>query len=136
MSFAIFVLGWISLALAESLDTVTIVVNQKPITVEIADEPHERARGLMFREEIPKNGGMLFVYKEESIRSFWMKNTYIPLSIAYVDKSGKIIHIANMNPRDETSVPSIYPAKYALEMNQGWFEKHQVTVGMKIERLP
>ena len=127
---------WSSLAFGESLEKTELVINEEKILVEIADEPHERGKGLMFRKEMAVNEGMLFVYHTEEKRSFWMKNTYIPLSIAYLDKNGTIVHLADMNPHEETAVPSIYPAQYALEMNLGWFEKHQIAVGMKVDNLP
>lgn len=136
MSLAMSIICWSALAFGESLEKIEITINQETIIVEIADEPHERGKGLMFRKEMATNEGMLFVYEKEEKRSFWMKNTYIPLSIAYLDKSGKIVHIADMKPHDETSTSSIYPAQYALEMNVGWFEKHQVKVGMKVDKLP
>jgi uncharacterized membrane protein (UPF0127 family) len=129
-------LFWIGLVFADSLSKIEIKIKQEVITVEIADEAHERAKGLMFRKKMPEDEGMLFVYKIEENRSFWMRNTYIPLSIAYLDKTGVIIHIADMNPLDESSVSSVHPAQYALEMNQGWFEKHQIMVGMRVDKLP
>ena len=130
-----------SIALAETLlgaplPKMNLQVGQTQVSIEAADEPHERSLGLMHREHLGQNDGMLFVYTEERILSFWMKNTKIPLSIAYIDKEGQIIHIAKMTPMNETSISSIYTAQYALEMNQGWFEKNQVSVGMTLEGLP
>ena len=129
-------LFWVGSVFADSLSKIEIKIKQKTITVEVADEAHERAKGLMFRKKMPEDEGMLFVYKIEENRSFWMRNTYIPLSIAYLDKKGVIINIEDMNPLDESSVSSVHPAQYALEMNQGWFDKHQIMVGMRVDKLP
>ena len=132
---------FLSVALAETLAVpqlpkIDMYVGQTKVSIEVADEPHERSLGLMHRESLGKNDGMLFVYAEERLLSFWMKNTQIPLSIAYIDKTGQIVHIARMTPFDLTSISSVHPAQYALEMNQGWFERNQVSVGMTLEGLP
>lgn len=133
MHLSLYLFFWGKPVLADTLPKIEITLNEKKILVEVADEPHERGKGLMFRKEMPADQGMLFVYDKEEHRSFWMKNTYIALSIAYLDQNGKIVHIADMKPQDETSVPSIFPAQYALEMNQGWFEKYNVEVGMTVK---
>jgi uncharacterized membrane protein (UPF0127 family) len=99
------------------------------VRVEIADSYFERARGLMYRKKLAENRGMLFVYGEEAERSYYMKNTFIPLSIAYMDSEGRIVDIQDMEPLDETSHPSAEPAQYALEVNQGFFEERGVEVG-------
>lgn len=114
-------------------DLVPIRVAGIEILVEIADEDEERSRGLMHRESLPENQGMLFVYTEERTLSFWMRNTLIPLDIAYIDREGRIVDVQQMEPQDPTTYPSAAPAMYALEMNQGWFEKNGVGVGHRIE---
>ena len=117
---------------ASEVDTLplhTIQIGAKSITVEVADELHERQRGLMHRKELDADDGMLFVYPTAEPRSFWMKNTHIPLSIAYIGENCQILHIANMTPLSTKGVPSVHPAQFALEMNQGWFKGNGVTVG-------
>lgn len=110
-----------------------IKIGSKTITIEIADTPDLSAKGLMFRKSMPEDQGMLFVFVDEDIRAFWMKNTLIPLSIAYIDKDRKIVDIQDMAPAanhpNPPSYPSKKPAKYALEMNQGWFKKNKITIG-------
>ena len=103
------------------------------IQVEIADEPEEHSRGLMFRESMEENHGMLFVYTTEQTRGFWMKNTLIPLDIAYADREGRIVDIQQMEPQVTDPHMSKAPMTYALEMNQGWFEANGVRVGDRIE---
>ena len=107
-----------------------------PVTAEVADTSPLRSQGLMHREGLRPDHGMVFVYPREAPRSFWMKNTLIPLSIAYIDASGRIVHMADMKPLDESPVPSRYPAMYALEMDRGWFRAHRVDVGDKVSGLP
>ena len=122
----------LSVAFAGEVDPLplrTIQIGNRSIEVELADEIHERQRGLMHRKEIESNHGMLFVYPVAELRSFWMKNTYIPLSIAYIGSDCQIVHIASMTPLSTKGVPSVYPAQFALEMNQGWFEGNGVKVG-------
>ena len=114
---------------AAGLQVVPIDLGGQTIKAEIARSPSEQARGLMYRREMDWNKGMLFVYPEKRILSFWMKNTFIPLSIAFIDDEGTITHIAKMKPQDLTSHQSPVPVRYALEMNQGWFEKAGVGVG-------
>lgn len=99
------------------------------LQVEIADSDAERQRGLMERTALGQDRGMLFVFDGEQQLSFWMKNTLIPLSVAYIDSEGRIIDIQDMQPLDETSHPSAEPAQYALEVNQGYFAEHGVEVG-------
>ncbi|MEZ4320074.1 MAG: DUF192 domain-containing protein [Myxococcota bacterium] len=96
----------------------------------------DRGRGLMHRASMAEDDGMLFIYPDSAPRSFWMKDTKLPLSIAFIDASGEIVKIADMSPLTTSSTKSIYPAKYALEMNQGWFERHQVAKGAKVTGIP
>jgi uncharacterized membrane protein (UPF0127 family) len=99
------------------------------VRVEIADEEAEQKRGLMERTALAEDAGMLFVFPGERPRSFWMRNTLIPLSIAYIDGDGGIVDIQDMEPLDESPHPSAAPAQYALEVNQGFFEERGVRVG-------
>ena len=106
------------------------------VEVEIADDEAKRLKGLMGRTELAENAGMLFVFEEEQPRSFWMKNTLIPLSIAYIDAEERIIDTQDMQPLDETVHRSAGPAMYALEVNQGFFEERGVEVGDTVELPP
>ena len=105
------------------------------IYVEIADTPEERAEGLMFRSSLPADRGMLFVFPEPQPLAFWMKNTAIPLSIAYIARDGTILEIHDMEPYSLESVASRQPALYALEVNQGTFERLGIEPGDRL-RLP
>jgi uncharacterized membrane protein (UPF0127 family) len=105
------------------------------VRVEVADDVFERARGLMYRKALGANRGMLFVYPEEQRLSFWMKNTLIPLSIAYIDSKRRVVDIQDMKPLDDEppSYVSADPAQYALEVNRGFFKKRGVKVGDRVE---
>ncbi|MBN2653477.1 MAG: DUF192 domain-containing protein [Spirochaetales bacterium] len=103
------------------------------VKVEIADDNISRQRGLMHRTKLKENSGMLFVFNREQILNFWMKNTYIPLDIAYISKDFQIIDIFTMVPLSTQSVESTGMAKYALEVNAGFFKKKNVKVGDFIE---
>ncbi len=110
-----------------------LTIDSLTIWVEIADNDAERQRGLMWREELKEDHGMLFVFPNSQIQSFWMRNTYLPLDIAFIDEEWVITDILQMEPLIDTIYyKSSKPVPYALEMNQGWFEKHQVKVGDKI----
>lgn len=113
-----------------------LTVGGHRITVELARDPDERSRGLMFRQSLPPDHGMLFLFSSEEVQAFWMRNTVIPLSIAYADASGRIVRIADLEPLDERPVTSIAPARYALEMNRGWFAAHSVVAGDAITGIP
>jgi len=99
------------------------------VKAEIARTSEEQAQGLMHRTELPDGNGMLFVYTRDNVLSFWMKNTYIPLSIAFIASDGKIIDIKNMFPLDENTVTSSRSVRYALEVPQGWFSRSGVKEG-------
>jgi uncharacterized membrane protein (UPF0127 family) len=102
------------------------------VRVEVATTTAEKQRGLMGRTALSEDAGMLFVFDREQQLSFWMKDTLIPLSIAYINDSGRIVDIQDMQPLDETPHLSAEPAKYALEVNQGFFNEHGVEVGNKV----
>jgi uncharacterized membrane protein (UPF0127 family) len=124
---------------AQSLKKEWIQVGPEKIQVELALTPKEQSKGLMFRHELAEESGMLFVFKDERPLNFWMKNTFIPLSIGYFDAKGKLIDIQEMRPvTSEMETPSTYPshgpASFALEMNPGWFEKHHIKVGALLKR--
>ena len=119
-------------------NTITIIGTNEErseveVEVEIADDKAEQRRGLMERTELAENAGMLFVFDREEPRSSWMRNTLIPLSIAYIASDGRIVDIQDMQPLDETSHPSAEPAQYALEVNQGFFAERGIEVGNVVE---
>ena len=119
------------------LKTEKIKVGSLTVLAEIADTPDSRERGLMYRKSMGANEGMLFVFEYPQPMAFWMKNTLIPLSIGYFDQSGRLLDTHEMTPAVTGAVqPKTYPstgdAKYALEMNKGWFTKHGVKVGSKL----
>jgi len=105
------------------------------VRAEIARTQEERNNGLMFRKKLPDGEGMLFVFEADQVMSFWMKNTYIPLSIAYIAHDGRIIDIKDMYPHDTSSVISSRSARYALEAPQGWFSRAGVRTG-DIVKIP
>ena len=109
-----------------------LTIGDAAVYVDIARTYPARQQGLMYRKSMPEDEGMLFVYPDSDMRSFWMKNTHIPLSLAY----GTILQLVDMQPLDESSHPSEKPAQYVLEVNQGWFEKHGVKVGDMADNLP
>ena len=106
------------------------------VRAEIARTQEERNKGLMFRKDLPQGEGMLFIFERDDVLSFWMKNTSVPLSIAFIAYDGKIIDIKDMYPHDENSVYSSRSARYALEVPQGWFSRMGVQSGdvVKIPR--
>ncbi len=108
-------------------------VGEKTVTVEVAKDPYDRARGLMYRDAMPEEHGMLFVFDYPDYHRFYMKNTRIPLTIAFITEDGRIISLHDMEPFNED--PRHFPkekALYALEMNQGWFERNKITAGMRV----
>ena len=99
------------------------------VKAEIASTADERSKGLMYRKKLPDGEGMLFVFERDEVLSFWMKNTLIPLSIAFISSDGRIIDIKDMYPHDENSVVSSRSVRYALEVPQGWFMRAGVSEG-------
>ena len=104
-------------------------VGSRLFTLEIADDHAERQKGLMYRNELPPGTGMIFVFPDERERGFWMKNTYIPLEIVYIDAAGKIVSIKRMEPHDQRNTSSDFPAKYAIELNIGDTASAGLSVG-------
>lgn len=118
------------------LPTTRIKVGEHSMLVEVADNGENRARGLMNRDGLPANEGMLFVYPEAEPRGFWMKNVRFPLSIAFAGEDGVIVSISDMKPMSKRSTLSGAPAMYALEVNEGWFLENGVKVGQVLGDLP
>ncbi len=123
-------------ACGAAIDSARLDVAGTPVVAEVVDTPEERAQGLMNRDSLGADKGMLFVYPESAVREFWMKDTRIPLAIAFLDESGVVVRVAEMAPFDETRTSSLYPARYALEMNTGWFARHAIAKGAVVTGLP
>jgi uncharacterized membrane protein (UPF0127 family) len=120
----------------QSLPITTIKVGPHPVAAEVAATPDQRTIGLMYRFSLPADHGMLFVFPEPQPLSFWMRNTYIPLSIAYIDVEGRILNVVEMAPRSDATHPSRGEALYALEMRKGWFADKGVGPGTRVSGLP
>ena len=117
------------------LPVVELTAGMHLIKAEFADTFQTRARGLMHRDKLAQNAGMLFRFDESATQCMWMKNTLIPLAVAFMDDAGTIVTILEMQPHDETSRCSTHPARYALEMNRGWFAERGIKPGMKLRGI-
>ena len=120
---------------AATSPTIGLSVNGHIVKAELATDDATRQKGLMFRTQMSKNNGMLFVFPQIAYHAMWMKNTLIPLSVAYMDESGKIVSIHEMEPQTEISHQAEGPARYALEMNAGWFSSNKIKPGDSIKGL-
>ncbi len=130
-----FLLLFTAPALAQQLPVVELKAGMHLIRAELAADFSSRGRGLMHRKSLAPNAGMLFIFDGPAIHCMWMKNTYIPLSVAFLDDKGEIINIADMQPHSEQSHCAARPALYALEMAQGWFAERGVKPGAKLGGL-
>jgi uncharacterized membrane protein (UPF0127 family) len=126
--FILFLL-WIPIVHSQSVLKIPLYIHQKEIWVEVAKTPEERSRGLMGRKHLGKDQGMLFIFEAEDYHGFWMKDTFVSLSIAFIDKDGRIVWITDMKPLTLDSHVPPRPILYALEMNKGWFAKNSIKVG-------
>ena len=118
------------------LKTIHVKVGSHPLAVEVAATEDERERGLMFRDKLGRDAGMLFVFDDPGYYAMWMKNTLIPLSVAFIDSHGSILNIVDMEPQTLDAHGAAGPALYAIETNRGWFEAHRVKPGDKVTGLP
>lgn len=118
-----------------AMERVTLMLGDTTLEVEVARTASQRATGLMFRPVLQEGQGMLFVFDEEAHHCMWMRNTYIPLSVAFFDKNASLINIEKMPPLSENRYCALTQARYALEVPQGWFEKQGITFG-DIMKLP
>lgn len=126
---------WLTACPAARAPTIGLSIAGHALEVEVAATDAERAKGLMYRDALEADHGMLFVYPDDAPRRFWMKDTRVPLSIAFLDRSGKILRIADMQPFTTEGTSSLYPARYALEVNQGWFRARSIGVGAVVDGL-
>jgi len=120
----------------QQLQAVTLTAGMHNVHAQAAITPDQRQIGLMYRRDMPTNDGMLFVFEEPQPQCFWMKNTLLPLTIAFVADDGTIVNLADMQPMNEASHCSAKPVRYALEMNQGWFAKRGIKAGSKLGGAP
>ena len=118
------------------LETITLQAGMHNIRAEVARTPQQTQTGMMFRKEMAPHEGMLFVFDAPARRCFWMKNTLLPLSIAYIADDGRIVDVLDMQPLSEASHCSSQPVRFALEMNQGWFAKRGIKPGFKLKGPP
>lgn len=119
------------------LPTITLTIRDLRLEAEVADDPDEKRIGLMGRKDLAEGRGMLFVFPRPQPMGFWMKDTFIPLSIAYINADGIIREIHDMEPLDENSTPSVFQdLLYALEVPQGWFAKKGILAGDRVIGLP
>lgn len=119
-------------AAAADLPVIQLTAGTGALSVEVATNKAQRSLGLMNRTSMPDSRGMLFVYPAPAYFCMWMKNTKIPLSVAFIDAQGRVINIEEMAPQTETNHCTQRNATYALEANRGWFAKHGVTAGSQI----
>jgi uncharacterized membrane protein (UPF0127 family) len=123
-------------AALEKFEAAQIKVGAKPLHVELALSEPQRMQGLMFREKLGANDGMLFLFDTPEYQSMWMKNTLIPLSVAFLDRDGVILNIEDMEPQTLDPHMSAGPALYAIETNKGWFRANGLKPGERASGLP
>ncbi len=116
-----------------NLDRVQLAIGMHRLDVQVAATPDQRQTGLMFRKEMPQHEGMIFVFEQPAQQCFWMKNTLLPLSAAFVADDGTIVNIEDMAPQTLDSHCSAKPVRYVLEMNKGWFVKKGIKPGSKLQ---
>jgi uncharacterized membrane protein (UPF0127 family) len=118
------------------LQRIKLAAGMHQIDAQVALSPEERQMGLMWRREMPQHEGMLFVFEQPAIQCFWMKNTLLPLTAAFVADDGTIVNLADLKPQTLDSHCSATPVRYVLEMNQGWFAKRGLQAGAKLGGPP
>jgi uncharacterized protein len=118
------------------LPRVKLSAGMHQISAQVAQTPEQRQIGLMFRKEMPQTEGMLFVFEQAGQQCFWMKNTLLPLTAAFVADDGTIVNLADMKPQTTDSHCSAQPVRFVLEMNQGWFAKKGIKAGAKLVGAP
>jgi len=140
-SLALFLVSFAVAALAQEqpqldLPRVHLQAGMHQIDAQVAASYEQRMTGLMFRKEMPQHEGMLFVFEQPSMQCFWMKNTILPLTAAFVADDGTIVNLADMQPQTTDSHCSAKPVRFVLEMNQGWFAKKGIKAGAKLAGPP
>lgn len=127
--------GLSGISSATGLPEVTLEIAGHKLTSEVAATDAARSTGLMHRRMMPENRGMLFVFPAAELHGMWMMNTYLPLSVAFIASDGTIVNIEDMEPHTQNTHNAVRPAKYALEMNKGWFRKRGIKAGVKVVGL-
>ena len=120
----------------QKLPTIRLAVGMHVIQAELAQAPDERAIGLMFRKSMATNDGMLFAFERPGQQCFWMKNTLLPLSAAFIADDGSVVNIEDMKPQTLDSHCSAKPVRFVLEMNEGWFGRRGIKPGTKLQGAP
>jgi len=120
----------------ERLPAVELTAGMHRIVAEVAATPQQQMIGLMHRRDMGANEGMLFVYEASGQQCFWMRNTLLPLTIAFIDDDGRIVNLADMQPMTEASHCSAKPVRFTLEMHQGWFAKRGLKAGSRLRGAP
>lgn len=128
--------GWSRDEPQRNLPRVTLQAGMHLIQAQVASTPEQRATGLMFRTDMPPNEGMLFVFEQPAGQCFWMKNTLLPLTAAFVADDGTIVNLADMTPQSLDSHCSAKPVRFVLEMHQGWFAKRNIGPGFRLAGAP
>jgi uncharacterized membrane protein (UPF0127 family) len=134
-AITLFILAAVLPAQADPLVTYPLRIKKHEIRAEVAGTEQDRLRGLMFRDKLAENSGMIFLYPRPEASAMWMKNTRVALSVAFIDSNGRILNIAEMEPYSEEAHASSGAASYALEMNRGWFRKQGIRPGDLVEGL-
>jgi uncharacterized protein len=125
-----------SLLADAGMRTLQLKFGSHALKVEVAENDAQRMKGLMLREKMGRNDGMLFIFEEPAYQSMWMKNTLIPLSVAFLDRNGVILNILDMQPQTLDTHTSAGPALYAVETNVGWFAQRGIKPGDSVKGLP
>jgi uncharacterized protein len=120
----------------QPLRTINVKVAGHALRVEVAETIEQRMMGLMLREKLARNDGMLFIFEDPGYHAMWMKNTLIPLSVAFIDGDGVILNILDMEPQTEDQHMAAGPARYAIETNKGWFAERRIKAGDKVSGMP
>ena len=120
----------------QQLPAIKLAAGMHVIRAELAQTPEQRSTGLMFRQSMATNDGMLFAFEAPGQQCFWMKNTLLPLSVAFIGDDGSVVNIEQMKPQTLDSHCSAKPVRYVLEMNEGWFAKRGIKPGMKLQGAP
>jgi uncharacterized membrane protein (UPF0127 family) len=140
LMLAISLMVWTAPARAQqpqmNLPRITLQAGMYQIDTQVAQAPEQRSVGLMWRREMPMHEGMLFVFEQPSTQCFWMMNTLIPLTAAFIADDGTIVNLADMQPQTVNSHCSERPVRFVLEMNQGWFAKRGIKAGARLSGAP
>lgn len=135
LAAAVLTLSVSAAASAQQLPEVALAINGHKLTAEVAHTDPARMQGLMHRRILPESRGMLFVFPGVAVHAMWMMNTHIPLSVAFLDERGVIINVEDMKPHTQDTHAAAKPAKYALEMNLGWFARRGIKPGARVEGI-